>query len=116
MERHTEVGYKLMSGSSSELLDVAATIAWTHHERFDGKGYPRGLAGEAIPLEGRIAAIADVYDAITTDRVYRAAMTSNEALELMRDGRGTQFDPYMLDLFLEALDETAAIAAEATSA
>lgn len=112
MERHTEVGHKLLSGSSSELLAVASMIAWTHHERFDGKGYPRGLAGEAIPLEGRIAAIADVFDAITTDRVYRQALDPEGALALMRDGRGTQFDPYMLDLFLEALDETAAIAAE----
>ena len=113
IERHTEVGYKLMSNSSSELLEVASTIAWTHHERFDGRGYPRGLVGEAIPLEGRIAAIADVFDAITTDRVYRQAMTPDDAIALMRDGRGTQFDPFMLDLFLEALDETAAIAAEA---
>jgi len=107
MERHAEIGYRLLSGSTSELLSVAATIALTHHERFDGGGYPRGLAAEAIPLEGRIAAVADVFDALTTDRVYRAALGVDEAMELMRDGRGTQFDPYVLDLFLDHIAASA---------
>ena len=70
MERHAEIGHRLLADSSSELLDVAATIALSHHERFDGTGYPRGIAGEAIPLEGRIAAVADVFDAVTSNRVY----------------------------------------------
>ena len=74
----------------SELLELAATIAWTHHERFDGRGYPRGLAGEEIPLEGRIAAVADVFDALTTDRVYRAALPVDEAVVMMqRSARST---------------------------
>jgi len=114
MERHAEIGHRLLAESSSELLDVAATIALTHHERYDGGGYPQGLAGEAIPLEGRIAAVADVFDAITSNRVYRPALSVEEALEVMRAGRGTQFDPLVLDIFLDALgdaeahDETAA--------
>jgi diguanylate cyclase (GGDEF)-like protein len=112
MEGHTEIGYRLLSGSSSEVLDVAATIAWTHHERWDGKGYPRGLSREAIPLEGRIAAIADVFDALTTDRVYRAALSVREAIELMRTGRATQFDPFVLDLFLELVEEAGPLAPE----
>ena len=114
MERHAEIGHRLLADSSSELLDVAAKIALTHHERYDGGGYPQGLVGEAIPLEGRIAGVADVFDAITSSRVYRPALSHHEALEVMRAGRGTQFDPLVLDLFLDALgdaeahDETAA--------
>jgi diguanylate cyclase (GGDEF)-like protein len=110
MERHAEIGHRLLANSSSELLDVAATIALTHHERYDGTGYPGGLAGEAIPLEGRIASVADVFDAITSNRVYRPALPLDEAIEVMREGRGTQFDPLVLDLFLEALGDVRAIA------
>jgi diguanylate cyclase (GGDEF)-like protein len=110
MERHAEIGHRLLAHSSSELLDVAATIALTHHERYDGAGYPRQLAGEAIPLEGRIASVADVFDAITSNRVYRPALPLDQAIEVMRAGRGTQFDPLVLDLFLEALGDVRAIA------
>jgi diguanylate cyclase (GGDEF)-like protein len=110
MERHAEIGHRLLANSSSELLDVAATIALTHHERYDGTGYPRKLAGEAIPLEGRIASVADVFDAITSNRVYRPALPLDEAIEVMREGRGAQFDPLVLDLFLEAVGDVRAIA------
>jgi diguanylate cyclase (GGDEF)-like protein len=110
MERHAEIGHRMLADSSSELLDVAATIALTHHERFDGTGYPHGLAGEEIPLEGRIAAVADVFDAITSNRVYRPALPLDEAIAVMCEGRGTHFDPLVLDLFLEALQEVRAIA------
>jgi diguanylate cyclase (GGDEF)-like protein len=109
IERHAEMGYRLLAGSGSELLELAATIAWTHHEHYDGAGYPRGLAGETIPLEGRIASVADVFDALTTDRVYRPAFTLADALRMMEEGRGTQFDPLILDLFLDSADEVAAI-------
>jgi putative two-component system response regulator len=105
MQRHAEIGYGILAGSGAELLDLAATIAWTHHERFDGGGYPRGLKGEEIPLEGRIAAVADVFDALTSDRVYRAAFTRAEALMMMRAERGLHFDPRVLDAFLEAEGE-----------
>jgi cyclic di-GMP phosphodiesterase len=105
MENHAEIGYRLLTGSGSDLLETAATIAWTHHERWDGIGYPRRLAGEAIPIEGRITAVMDVFDALTHDRVYRPAMTVDRALEIIRDGRGRHFDPAVVDGFLATLDE-----------
>jgi len=101
IEQHAELGHRILTGSESELLDLAASIALTHHERWDGAGYPRGLRGQEIPLEGRIVAVADVYDALTSDRVYRAAFSPGAALEVMRAGRGSQFDPEVLDAFLE---------------
>lgn len=104
VERHTEIGYRLLAGTGSELLELAASIALTHHERFDGSGYPRGLAATEIPIEGRIAAVADVFDALTSDRVYRPAFPLDVALELLRDGRGTQFDPGVLDAFFDIRD------------
>jgi putative two-component system response regulator len=105
MRRHTEIGRDLLGGAGAELLDLAALIAWTHHEKVDGSGYPRGLAGRTIPLEGRIAAVADVFDALTSERVYRPAVPMDEALETMRAGRGTHFDAEVLDLFLDGLDD-----------
>ena len=105
MENHAEIGYRLLTGSGSDLLETAATIAWTHHERWDGIGYPRKLAGEAIPIEGRITAVMDVFDALTHDRVYRPAMTLDRALEIIRDGRRRHFDPGVVDAFLATLDE-----------
>ena len=95
----------MLAGSGGEMLELAANIAWTHHEHFDGGGYPRGLAGANIPVEGRIAAVADVFDALTSDRVYRPAFTVAHAVAEMRLLRGTQFDPAMLDVFLDSLDE-----------
>ncbi|MFO0773741.1 MAG: response regulator [Nitrospiraceae bacterium] len=105
ISQHAEIGYRILSGSDAELLKVAAIIAWTHHERYDGTGYPRGLKGDAIPLEGRITAIADSFDALTTQRVYKPAFTNDHAVELMRKHRGTHFDPALLDLFLESMDD-----------
>jgi putative two-component system response regulator len=112
MQSHCEIGYRILSGSKSELLMRAATIAYTHHERVDGAGYPRGLSEEQIPVEGRIAAIADVFDALTSDRVYKKAFALGKAIETMREGRGTQFDADLLDLFLGSLDEVLAIRAK----
>ena len=109
MEAHTEMGHRILAGSGVELLDLAAEMALTHHERIDGSGYPRGLAGTAIPVEGRICAIADVFDALTSDRVYRQAFQPDEARELMLQGRGTQFDADLLDLFVVAFDDVLAI-------
>jgi len=105
MQKHCEIGWRILAESQSELLDVAATIALTHHEHIDGAGYPDGLSGKDIPFEGRIAAIADVFDALTTDRVYRTAMPLGRALDIMREGRGTHFDAEALDIFFEGLDE-----------
>ena len=109
MEQHSEIGYRILSGSRSELLTLAAQIAWTHHERVDGNGYPRRLAGEDIPLEGRMAAIADVFDALTSNKVYKKASPLPDAVDIMREGRGSHFDAELLDLFLDSMDEVVRI-------
>jgi PAS domain S-box-containing protein len=106
MERHTLIGHEILANSESELLRIAATIALTHHERYDGGGYPRGLVGEEIPLEGRITAVADVFDALLSDRCYRPALPIDEAVTTIREGRGTHFDPQIVDVLLDHLDET----------
>lgn len=106
VETHTEEGHRLLRGSSSSILDLAASIALSHHEKWDGSGYPRGLVGEAIPIEGRIVAIADVFDALTSDRVYRKAFPVQDAVAMMIAERGRHFDPTLLDAFLEVLDST----------
>jgi putative two-component system response regulator len=100
MQRHTDVGHELLAGSGNELLDVASVIAWTHHERWDGSGYPRGLSGEEIPPEGRIVAVADVFDALTSDRPYRPALPAAEARAYVEAGSGTAFDRQVVDAFL----------------
>jgi len=100
---HAELGRRLLSGSTEELLDLAATIAWTHHERIDGSGYPRGLRGNEIPIEGRIAAVADAYDTLTSGRIYQGAVAHEEAIEIMRAGRATLFDPAAFDALLAVL-------------
>jgi putative two-component system response regulator len=109
MEAHAEMGHRILAGSGVELLDLAAVMALTHHERIDGRGYPQRLRGNEIPVEGRIAAVADVFDALTSDRVYRPAYQPEEARALMLEGRGTQFDADLLDLFFGAFDDLLAI-------
>jgi putative two-component system response regulator len=113
MQRHAEFGYEILSGSGEELLELAAVVAWTHHERFDGSGYPRGLAGEEIPLEGRIVAVADAFDAMTSDRVYQARLPFDEAVARLEAGRGAQFDAAIVDGFIARLQEFALISLEA---
>jgi putative two-component system response regulator len=100
MQSHCQAGYEILSGSTSPVLQLAADIALTHHEWYDGCGYPRGIRGEDIPLAGRIAAIADVFDALTSERPYRAPLAPDAAIELLRRERGTHFDPELLDVFL----------------
>ena len=109
MQCHTEAGHQILDGSDCELLQMAARIALTHHEWFDGSGYPRGLEGEEIPIEGRIVAVADVFDALLSARPYRAAMELDEAVEVIRDGRGSQFDPEVADALLDHLQDTLAL-------
>ncbi len=105
IQQHSEYGYELLKHAQRPLLRLAATIAYTHHERWDGCGYPRQLAGEAIPLVGRISAIADVFDALISPRVYKPALAQDEVIAILRDGRGRHFDPQLLDLFLaEVID------------
>jgi putative two-component system response regulator len=98
------------AGVSTEFLEVARDIAYGHQEHWDGTGYPQGLAGEAIPMAARIMAIADAYDALTSDRVYRAGVAHDKAVQQIFQERAAQFDPDMVDAFIEIQDEFAAIA------
>jgi putative two-component system response regulator len=109
IKTHAQIGYEMLRGSSSEVVRVGARIARSHHERWDGGGYPQGLAGEEIPREGRIAAIADVFDALTSDRVYRPAFPFKAAVRKMHEGRASHFDPHLLDAFAQALPEVESV-------
>jgi putative two-component system response regulator len=102
MRRHCEIGAAIVGNHGSELMRTAAQAALSHHERYDGAGYPAGLSGEAIPWIGRVIALADVFDALTSDRPYKRAWEIDRALELIRSERGTQFDPELADAFLGA--------------
>jgi putative two-component system response regulator len=99
VKMHAQIGATLLAGGASELVQMAETIALTHHERWDGGGYPRGLKGEEIPLEGRILAVADVFDALTNERPYKAAWPLDKAAEEIRRNGGTQFDPALVEAF-----------------
>jgi putative two-component system response regulator len=105
MARHPRLGHDLLAGGDSPLLEMAALVALHHHERVDGSGYPDGLRGEEISVEGRIVAIADVFDALTSARRYKRAMSVDEAREVMLDGRGQHFDAALLDRFFDHLSE-----------
>ena len=107
MEQHTVIGHRILAGSGSALLELGATIALTHHEKWDGTGYPRKLVGNEIPIEGQVAAVADVFEALTSDRPYRAAFPIEQAVEILRAERGKHFGPRLVDLFLENVDELA---------
>jgi putative two-component system response regulator len=100
---HAEAGYMMLANSESELIRVAATIAWTHHERWDGTGYPRKLVGAQIPMEGRIAAVADVFDALTTGCSYRPACSVGTAIETIGAQSGHEFDSRVVHAFLESM-------------
>ncbi len=105
MKLHTIIGANILSGSRIKYLKAAEKIALYHHEKWDGTGYPEGLKGEKIPLFARITAIADVFDALTTDRPYRKAMHINEAFEIIKRGKGTHFDPQLVEIFFKIKDE-----------
>lgn len=109
MKCHAAYGHDILKDSASPVLQLGATIALAHHEKFDGSGYPNALAGEAIPLEGRIVAVADVFDALTSERPYKKAWEFERALDFLREGRGRHFDPRCVDAFLGALDQVQAI-------
>ena len=113
MKTHSTMGFKILYGSKHPSLQMGATIAHTHHERWDGKGYPRGMKGEDIPIEGRITAVCDVYDALRGERPYKERMGHDEAVSLMVDGNDRQppgfFDPELLEIFSELAPTFAAI-------
>ncbi|HEX7026006.1 MAG TPA: HD domain-containing phosphohydrolase, partial [Gammaproteobacteria bacterium] len=105
MRRHPVIGAEIIGEHKSRLLEWARIIALTHHEKWDGSGYPQGLAGKEIPLIGRIVAIADVFDALTTERPYKKAWPDQEALDYLNDQRGTHFDPELVELFFSILPD-----------
>jgi putative two-component system response regulator len=104
-QAHARFGGDLLNAQSSPLLDLAATIAQTHHERWDGSGYPLGLAGEDIPLPGRITAVADVYDALSSRRSYKKPFPREKCFGILEEGRGTHFDPKVLDAFFSRAED-----------
>ena len=103
MKTHAVIGGKLLEGDDSNLMQMARSIALSHHEKWDGSGYPNGLAGDGIPLAGRIAALADVFDALTSKRPYKKAWTVEAAVDLIKENSGKQFDPALVETFLEQL-------------
>ncbi|MGB7324977.1 MAG: HD domain-containing phosphohydrolase [Rubripirellula sp.] len=105
LKKHTSVGMQIMSSTTSPVLKLASVIAATHHEKWDGSGYPNGLADKNIPIEGRIVAVADVFDALSSQRPYKAAFPVDKCLEILNEGRGTHFDPNVLDAFMRRKDE-----------
>jgi putative two-component system response regulator len=105
MQTHAAIGAELLDGDDSELLRLARSIALSHHEKWDGSGYPSGLKGEDIPQAGRIVAVADVFDALTSSRPYKKAWPLEQAIALIRDGAGSHFDPEVVAHFLAALPE-----------
>ena len=105
IEAHAQIGHDILTGSADEVLALAATVALTHHEAWDGTGYPRRLAQEEIPQAGRVAAVADVFDALTHDRVYRRAYSVEEAVRRLRRDSGKRFDPDVVEAFMEILPD-----------
>ena len=101
MQKHTKIGSNILGNSKSSLLQLAEIISESHHERWDGTGYPRGLKGEKIPLAGRIVCICDVFDALVTERPYKKAWSLDEAMEEIKSNSGSQFDPRLVELFAE---------------
>lgn len=109
MEEHTRIGHGLLKDSRSRVFRMAAEIALTHHERWDGSGYPQRLRGEQIPLAGRIAAVADVFDALTSVRSYKTAWSLANAFNYLHDNAGEQFDPACVAAFTSGRDEIIAV-------
>nr|WP_320191539.1 two-component system response regulator [uncultured Desulfobacter sp.] len=105
MEQHTEIGARIIGEHDNPLLDMARTVALTHHEKWDGTGYPRGVKGEKIPLVGRIVAVADVFDALVSKRPYKKAWPFEKAVAVIKEESGKHFDPEVVDVFITHLDE-----------
>ncbi|MCK5110388.1 MAG: response regulator [Arcobacteraceae bacterium] len=105
MKTHSTLGYEMLKGSQREILKTSAIVAYQHHERWDGKGYPKGLKGKDTHIYGRITSICDIFDALGSDRCYKKAWELDKILKLFKDGKGTQFDPNLIDLFFDNLDK-----------
>lgn len=109
MKAHAHLGYEMLKHSHRPLLKMAATVAYEHHEKWDGSGYPRGLAGEEIHIYGRITAIADVFDALGSQRCYKEAWQDEHIFAFFKEQRGKHFDPQLLDLFFENIESFLAV-------
>jgi len=105
MKKHAQLGYDMLKHSQRPLLKTASIVAYEHHEKWDGTGYPNGLSRDEIHIYGRITALADVFDALGSDRVYKEAWDDEKIFKLFRDERGKHFDPKLIDIFFENLDE-----------
>ena len=105
MKKHSQIGYEILKGAKSKYLKAGGVIAYNHHEKYDGSGYPNGLKGESIPIFGRITAIADVFDALTSERPYKKAWEIEDAFDFLIKEKGIHFDPKLVDLFLENKNE-----------
>ncbi len=105
MDSHSQIGYDMLKSSNRTLMKTAATVAYEHHEKWNGKGYPQGLKGEEIHLYGRITALADVFDALGSSRVYKEAWDDERIFKMFKEERGEHFDPKLIDIFFEYLDE-----------
>lgn len=116
MKSHTLIGLRILEGDDCELLDAARTIAMTHHEKWDGSGYPNGLAGEDIPIMGRVVAVCDVFDALISERPYKKAWSVDDALELLEKEKGKHFDARLVDCFLGITPELLEIKAKYSEA
>lgn len=112
MRQHAMIGYEILKDSPSPLLQMAAIIALNHHEKYDGSGYPHGVKGEEIPIEGRIVAVADVFDALTSERPYKKAWPLEDAIKFMHENSGSHFDPKCIDAFFNTWDEILDIRAQ----
>jgi putative two-component system response regulator len=109
MKCHAAIGYDLLKGSSSRVLQIGAEIALGHHEKFDGSGYPNGLCGEDIPIFCRIVAVADVFDALTSERPYKKAWEVDAAVDYLKAGSGSHFDPACIEAFFKTWDDVLAV-------
>jgi putative two-component system response regulator len=109
MNKHPRIGAEILGRSRIPLFQLAAEVALTHHERWDGGGYPAGTAGDAIPLSGRIVAVVDFFDALTMDRCYRPALSEEVALQMLAEQSGAAFDPHVVEVFLAHADEMIAV-------
>jgi putative two-component system response regulator len=105
MKMHTVIGAKILQGSDAEFIKSGESIALSHHEKWDGSGYPNGVKGQEIPIAGRIVAIADVFDALTSKRPYKEPFTIEKSLAIVKEGRGTHFDPDVVDAFFDIQEE-----------
>ncbi len=105
VKTHCKIGHRILADSTSDILQIGSVIAQTHHEKFDGSGYPYGLKGEEIPIAGRLAAVCDVFDALTSERVYKAPISISDALKIIHEDSGSHFDPAIVEIFLKHADQ-----------